>query len=410
MSKKKGALDILSQFTEPIYRHPVEGVCTASVPIAGMVWVETGDGAVLIDTLLMEPIAVKVLPKIKEKIKYIIYTHGHIDHVGGANVFMADNPEVIAHRYLPDRFDRYQFLAPYRGLIAQMQFNIPRSGPGVQNFVYPTKTITSDYTFKLGKYTFELHACRAETDDAIWVYIPELNTACIGDLVIGPLFPNIGNPWKPTRFALDWAKELERVRELKPEILICSGGGHVYKKARAMKVLNVNIEVIRSMHDQVVKYINEGMHISEMIHAVKIPEHLRKSPYLRQLYSRPEFFVYNLYRWYHGYYDHNPAHLIPRPEKEVMEEIFGLIGDSEKIMNRANDLFAQKQTQLALQVLDVLIQAEPENIEALKLRMKLVKYLGDEDYCIMSRNAYYYNINQDKKTIRKIRKKQEIKK
>jgi len=26
-----------------------------------------------------------------------------------------------------------------------------------------------------------------------------------GDLMIGS-FPNIGNPWKPTRFALDWAK------------------------------------------------------------------------------------------------------------------------------------------------------------------------------------------------------------
>lgn len=406
MSEKSlSAANILSQFTEPKYKNPVEGVYTASIPIAGMVWVETGDGAVLIDTLLTEPIAAKVLPRIKEKIKYIIYTHGHADHVGGANAFMADSPEVIAHRFLPDRFDRYQFLAPYRSLIAQMQFNIARTGSGIQNFVYPTKIIEGDFSFKLGNRTFELYTGRGETDDVIWVYIPEINAACIGDLIIGTMFPNIGNPWKPTRYALDWAKELEKVQELKPEIIICNGGGVVFKKTKAMKALDVNIEVIHSMHDQVVKYINEGMHITEMIHAVKVPEHLQKSPYLRQFYSRPEFFVFNIYRWYHGYYDHNPAHLIPRPEKEVMKEIYGLVGSAEKIISRVNELFAQKQTQLALQVLDVLIQAEPENIEARKLRMKLVQDLGENDKCLMSRNAYYFSIKEDQRRIRKIRQK-----
>ncbi len=399
------AANIISQLSEPNYKNPVEGVYTAGIPIAGMVWVETGDGSVVIDTLLTEPIAAKVVPRIKETIKYIIYTHGHVDHVGGANAFMADNPEVIAHRYVPDRFDRYQFLAPYRSQISQMQFNITTRGSGIRNYVYPTKTFDGDFTFKLGNRTFELHAGRGETDDVVWVYIPEINTACIGDLIIGPLFPNIGNPWKPTRYALDWAKELEKIRELKPEVIICSGGGHVFKKTRAMEALNVNIEVIRSMHDQVVKYINEGMHITEMIHAVKVPEHLKKSPFLKQLYSKPEFFVFNVYRWYHGYYDHNPAHLIPRPEKEVKKEIFGLIGSADKIMTRVNELFAQKQTQLALQVLDVLLQAEPENVEALKLRIKLVRELGDSDKCLMSRNAYYFSIKQDKKAFRKIQNK-----
>ncbi len=402
--KKMDAMNVLEQFMEVKIYNPLEDVYTAVAPVAGMVWVETGDGAVVIDTLASEFFSVKVLPKIKEKIKYIIYTHGHVDHIGGAKVFMKDNPEVIAHRYLPDRFDRYQFLKPYRGVISEMQWNIKMKGVGVKNFVYPTKTISDNYSFKLGKYTFELHTGRGETDDVVWVYIPELKTACIGDLMIGPLFPNIGNPWKPTRYALDWVKELKKIREIEPDFIICNGGGHIYKKNRVMKALNANIEVIQSLHDQVVKYINEGMHISEMIHAVKIPEHLEKSPYLRKLYSRPEFFVYNVYRFYHGYYDHNPAHLIPRPEKEVMGEIFSLIGNSEKILNRANELFNQKQTQLALQVLDVLIQAEPENIDALKLRMKLVKDLGEKDYCLMSRNAYYYSINQDKQKIRRIKR------
>jgi len=111
-----------------------------------------------------------------------------------------------------------------------------------------------------------------------------------------------------------------------------------------------------------------------------------------------------VYRWYHGYFDHNPAHLLPRPEKEVMNEIFGLIGDSEKIINRTEELFNGGQTQLALEVLDILVQAKPDNIEARKLRMKLLKEIGQNDMCLMSRNTWHYFINKDKKFIRSIRK------
>ena len=70
---------------------------------------------------------------------------------------------------------------------------------------------------------------------------------------------------------------------------------------------------------------------------------------MRLIYSRPEFFVFNTYRWYHGYFDDNPANLLPRPQREVDSEIFGLIGDPEKVLHRARALFAQGQAQLALQ-------------------------------------------------------------
>ncbi|MFX1242981.1 MAG: alkyl sulfatase dimerization domain-containing protein [Promethearchaeota archaeon] len=396
------SLNIITDGMNPIIKKHIDGVYYASTLISGMVWVETGEGAVVIDTLINIPSAMKVLNKINEKIKVIIYTHGHADHVGGAKVFTANNPEIIASKFLPERFDRYKMLEPYRNLISAMQFNVPPSafGEGVKNYVYPTKTFLGDYTFRLGRYTFELHTGRGETDDAVWVYIPELKTVCIGDFIMGRWFPNVGNPWKPTRFALEWAKELERISMLEPENIFCSGGGYLFKGEDTKQVLNDNIKVIRSLHDQVVKLINEGMHITEMIHTVKVPDHLINSPFLKQVYSRPEFFVYNVYRWYHGYYDHNPAHLIPRPEKEIMREIYDLIGDKEKIFSRIKNLFEKKQYQLALELLDIIIQSEPENIEALKLRIELIKKLTQNDSCVMSKNAYIYSIKKDKQIIR----------
>lgn len=379
------------------FANQIKDVYTARLPIAGCAWVETNEGVVLIDTIARVSVAKEVFKKIKGTIKYIIYTHGHGDHVGGAAAYLKDSPEIIASSYLPDRLDKYKMLAPHRAHVTAVQFNIPEF---VRNpeFVYPTKIFLGDMTIKLGDKTFELHAVRAETDDAVWVYIPEIKAAFIGDLVIAGL-PNIGNPWKPTRFALDWAKALEDVRALNPEHLFCNGAGFYYTGEKALKILDLNIAAIRSLHDQVVEHINKGTHITEMIHEIKLPDHLANDPYLRPLYSRTEFFVFNVYRWYHGYFDGNIAHLLPRPEKEVMGELNKLIGNPEKIIKRAKELLEEDQAQLALEILDVLIQAESENIEARKLRIELLKNLGASDYCLMSRNAWVYNIDKDQKFI-----------
>ena len=379
------------------FANQIKDVYTARLPIAGCAWVETNEGVVLIDTIARVSVAKEVFRKIKGTIKYIIYTHGHGDHVGGAVAYLKDSPEIIASSYLPDRLDKYKMLAPHRAHVTAVQFNIPEF-VRTPEFVYPTKTFLGDMTIKLGDKTFELHAVRAETDDAVWVYIPEIKAAFIGDLVIAGL-PNIGNPWKPTRFALDWAKALEDVRALNPEHLFCNGAGFYYTGEKALKILDLNIAAIRSLHDQVVEHINKGTHITEMIHEIKLPDHLVNDPYLRPLYSRTEFFVFNVYRWYHGYFDGNIAHLLPRPEKEVMGELNKLIGNPEKIIIRAKELLEEDQAQLALEILDVLIQAESENIEARKLRIELLKNLGASDYCLMSRNAWVYNIDKDQKFI-----------
>ena len=295
---------------EVTFDNPIKDVHTASAPLSSCGWIQTTEGVVLIDTLLAKRWAIQVKDRIKDKIKYVIYTHGHMDHMLAAPVFMDDSPEVIASKYLPDRLDKYQMLAPYKARKDAQQFNFPEVIPKL-DLVYPTKTFLGDMTISLGDKTFELHTARAETDDAVWVYVPELDAAFIGDLMIGS-FPNIGNPWKPTRFALDWAKELERIRDLKPQYIFYSGGGTFIEGEKAMRAISDHIEVIRALHDQVVDHINNGSHITEMIHEIKIPEHLKKSQHLQASYSRPEFFVFNVYRWYHGYFDENIAHLLMR--------------------------------------------------------------------------------------------------
>lgn len=74
-----------------------------------------------------------------------------------------------------------------------------------------------------------------------------------------------------------------------------------------------------------------------------------------------------------------------------------LIGDEANVIGKARTLLEQGQAQLGLQVLDVLIQAQPENIEARKLRIDLMTQLGADDTCLMSRNSWVYFIDKDRK-------------
>jgi alkyl sulfatase BDS1-like metallo-beta-lactamase superfamily hydrolase len=398
--EKNEAIQVLSARNVK-FEHPHPDVYVAKIPIANASWINTSQGTVLIDTLMGPIVAEQMKQKVLETggpIKTIIYTHHHGDHVGGASVFMDQKPEIIGQRFLSEDLEKHEILKEHRARIASIQFNVPYDPTRFRNFIRPTRTFSDTMTFSLGGKTFELYHARAETDDAAWVFVREIKAVFVGDLIIAG-FPNIGNPFKPTRFALPWARALETVRAKEADLLIAHGGRAVYQGAEVKELLDATIEAIYSIHDQVVDGLNKDIPIEEMIHQIKLPDHLQNNKYLQFVYSRPEFAVYNIYRWYHGYFDHNPAHLLPRPDKEVNAEIFNMIGSAQTILDRSKALYVQGKAQLALQVLDILFKYDPEHVEALKLHLLILETLCAQDYCLMSRNSWVYAMEKDKKLL-----------
>jgi hypothetical protein len=80
-----------------------------------------------------------------------------------------------------------------------------------------------------------------------------------------------------------------------------------------------------------------------------------------------------------------------------MTALMEVIGDPQKVLAKAEELYKAGQAQLGLEVLDVLIQAEPENIQARQMRVKLLQKIRRGDRNLMSRNAYTTFISRDKK-------------
>ena len=92
----------------------------------------TEDGLVVFDASGV-PSGNRVVKAIRgwsyDRFNSLVYTHGHIDHVGGCGAFVADaadrsDPEleIIAHENVPERFDRYDLTNGYNLVINSRQF------------------------------------------------------------------------------------------------------------------------------------------------------------------------------------------------------------------------------------------------------------------------------------------------
>jgi len=361
--------------------------------------IETTEGVVLFDVGLEfnGPRIVDEVRSITDKpVKYVIYGHGHADHAFGTQAILMDSearghsrPVILAHENVGKRFDRYQRMLPYHEHINRIQFGIPENMPAFsRTYTYPDETYRDTTSFNLGGTTFELRHALGETDDATWVWMPELKTVCVSDLWVWSC-PNVGNPFKVQRFALGWAEALEAVAALSPDLML---PGHGAAIAGAEEIKDGCLTVARALRfldDQVVSMLNEGKWPAEILLSFEWPEEFARSKYLAPIYGHPYFVVQGILRLYHGWFDGNASHLFPSSTAQIAQEIVGLIGNPDKVLARSRALAEEGQVQLALHLVDLVLDsgAEPHD-EALEMKARLLEALAESEESFIARNIF----------------------
>jgi len=368
------------------------GISTSSV-------VYTNDGVVVVDVSMGNRFGRRDLEAIRKAtdkpIYAIIYTHGHMDHVWSVPVFYADaeahnypKPHIIGHKNVARRFDRYQRLKGQHEHINTIQFAIPTGEPVLpQQFYYPDITFEDSMQFRFGGFTFELNSYFGETDDCLWVWIPERKTALVGDLLIGGV-PNVGNPFKVQRWASEWAQALESVAGKNPDFVVTAG--QVLQKELAREILLDTARYLKFIENEVVRLLNEGYWIEDIIDKVKIPADLAGKPWLQPLYGHPTFVIHGVYRRYAGWYNGNPSELFPAKSDEIATEIVRLAG-ADKLIHEAKILKEAGKIQLSLNIIDFVIRGVQDNRvrkEALMLKSDLLKARAEVEPSYIARNIF----------------------
>lgn len=155
-----------------------------------------------------------------EAIKYIIATHGHIDHIGGLHFFKSSlQARVIAHELeLPA-------IAEGRpNLTAAQWYGVDYQPVEVDRVLTATET-----TLKIG--SLELHCLHTpgHTPGGISVYLDkEGQRILFGQDIHGPFNPAWGSDMD------SWRKSMHRLLDLQADIL-CEGHFGIYKPALAVK-------------------------------------------------------------------------------------------------------------------------------------------------------------------------------
>ncbi len=377
---------------------------------------ETDDGLVAFDTSGVNGGA-RVVDAIRswrrDRFNTLVYTHGHLDHVGGCGAFMADaessgnpRPLVVGHENVPHRFDRYEFTSGYNTVINQRQFGqFSRRGYDITDgdrflpagAARPDVTYHDQHSLNVGGLDIELRHAKGETDDHTWAWIPSKKAICAGDFFIW-CFPNAGNPQKVQRYPVEWAAAMRDMAQQGAELFLPAHGLPIEGEARIKTVLTDVAEALEFLVTETISRMNEGARLDDIVHEVQISPDILERPYLRPVYDEPEFVVRNIWRMYGGWYDGNPARLKPAPDAMLATELAGLAGGAMRLAERGQALM-ESDPRLACHLVELAVQAGPDNKALHAIRAAVYQHRRSTELSLMAKGIFGAAANESKQLI-----------
>ena len=348
-----------------------------------------------------------------DPVRKLVYTHGHIDHVGGSGAFAADAeeqgfeaPDVVGHTAVADRFRRYDDTNNFNLHINNRQFGgiSLNEGMGIggadgrflpSDAMWPTTEYAENHTFEVGGVSFELFHDKGETDDHTWAWVPEHKALCVGDFVTW-VFPNCGNPQKVQRFPLEWAQALRKMQAKNADILLGAHGLPVQGTERVNRLLDDLATALETLVKETVEMMNNNVPLDDIIHAVKLPDDHLQRKWMNPIYDEPEFVVRNIWRLYGGWWDQNPAQLKPPTRGAVGTEVAALAGGIDAIIARAQAVAAEGDYRLACSLIEFATQAEPDSQAAHGARAEIYQARRNNEYSLMSKGIFAAAANESR--------------
>lgn len=371
-----------------------------------VVLLKSEDGLVLFDTSL-ESFGGQVVRAMRgwcdDPVRAIAYTHGHVDHVGGAAAILHEasergrpRPQVIGHANVLPRFHRYKLTNGYNAAINRRQFGgagrsrIQLAGDerfGPAEWIEPDTAFEERLGFAAGDLRIDMYHARGETDDHLWAWVPARKAVIVGDFLTW-VFPNAGNPQKVQRYPLDWAAALRDMAALEPELLLPAHGLPIAGRARIARVLDDVATVLEILCRQTLELMNAGARLDRILHAVSVPQATLDKPYLRPIYDEPEFVVRNVWRQFGGWYDGNPANLKPAEDSRIAAEVASLAGGAAALARRAREVSDSGDHRLACHLAEMAALAEPGSAAAHAARADVYEARMKSELSLMARGIY----------------------
>ena len=355
---------------------------------------KNGSSGLLIDTG-MGVSSIQVVEKLKEwgisNIDYVIYTHGHVDHVTGTeyitNSFEGET-NVIAHKNVTKRFDRYKKTTGYNGIINQRQFGLP-SPVFPNDFIYPDITYSDEYEIEFNDSILTLTHGKGETDDATYIYSNKEDALFTGDFFIWSL-PNAGNPSKAQRYVGFWGEVLKKMSEYNAEYLFPGHGPLIKGKKTIKEMLLDTSSCLLWIEENVLNLMNKGYTLREIQSEVVFPEKYLK-PYLISTYDDFSFLINSVWRQYGGWYSGIPSELKPPKLEDIGRTYIDMAGNEESLLKFLESLVKSEKYKEASVIVDAASSVNANFFSDIKKQIYLK--LAEQEPSLMAKGIYNFNLD-----------------
>ena len=382
----------------------------------GWIVVDAG-GSVNEGELTLDIIEKALGENVRDNIKALIISHTHQDHFGGAEVFVTQKGSGKVPVYGPAGYEQslvndnlYGGIAMSRRLQYQCGLFLPRSekgyitlglstAPGAYgrvSSVFPTESIEKDITINIDGIDIDfLLTPDTETEAHLICYFKNYHALFLADNTVGTIHNTYTMRGAPVRDANYWGKLLYKLYLQYGEDtdVIFAGHGIPHWKStqrpdKLKKFLLDNAAAYKFTNDQALLLANEGYNLNEIGNKIEIPESISRTWYTRGHYGSYSFNARASYQKYLGFYDGNPVHLLPLPEKELAAKFIEYVGSTEEVLKKAKADFEKGEYQWVATVANHLVFDNPENLDARYLCADALEQLAYQSENGLWRNAY----------------------
>ncbi|MDI9918672.1 alkyl sulfatase dimerization domain-containing protein [Rhodococcus sp. IEGM 1379] len=391
----------LYEVSETIYQ--VRGL-----DLSNMTLIEGETGVIVIDPLISQETGAAALALYRKHrgdrpVKAVIYTHSHIDHFGGVKgvttaedvatgrcVVLAPNgfvehaveENVYAGTAMARRAAYMYGAALPRGPRGAVGAGLGQTtSTGTPTLIAPTLSIsTTGHTETLDGVRIEFQMTPGtEAPSEMNFYFPDLRALCMAENATHNLHNLLTLRGALVRDPHVWSSYLtESINRYaaRSDVLFASHHWPTWGTGRLTEFLSLQRDLYGYLHDQTLRRINQGWTGIEIAEAIELPPALKRAWHTHGYYGSVSHNVKAIYQRYMGWFDGNPAHLWEHPLVESAQRHVEFMGGSAEVLRKARESFDQGDFRWVAQVVNYVVFAEPENVEARNLQADTLEQLG----------------------------------
>ncbi|WP_018012502.1 alkyl/aryl-sulfatase [Sinorhizobium medicae] len=376
--------------------------------LANISFIKGDTGWIVIDPLTVKETARAALKFINEKlgerpVVAVIISHSHGDHFGGIRgvvddaALAAEKVQIIAPKgflneaiaenlYAGNVMTRRKSYtygdlvppSPYGHVDASIGKAVASGDVGI---LPPTISIDQpiqELTIDGVRMVFQ-NTPGTEAPAEMNTWFPDFKAFWAAENIVGSLHVILTLRGAPVRDALAWSQYINLALYQfgnQADVMFASHSWPRWGKERITEVMRGQRDMYANLNNQVLHLANKGVTINQIHNVYEPPKSLQQQWHSRGYHGS---YLHNsraVIQRYLGFWDLNPATLVPLSPEESAPLYVEMMGGASKVMAKGRDLYAEGKYRLATEILNKLVYAEPDNQEAKDLLADTYEQMG----------------------------------